>query len=323
MTQYKVLSLVIPCYNCERSIGELVEKARVVIEKDGRFDYEIILVNDGSKDGTWEALKGLAMENDKISALNLAQNFGQHNALMAGYRCVTGDIVVGLDDDGEHDAADMFKLIDELLEEDYDFVCASYKGEKKDSAFRNLGTKANSLMAEVLIGKPKNFIFSSYNVMRRFVVDQIILCTNPYPYIAGLILQVTSNLGMVELPKHQRKYGDSGYDLRKLLRLWLNGFTAFSVKPLRLATILGMATALLGFVYGVVIIINKLANPDVTLVGYSSIMASVLFIGGMVMILLGMIGEYVGRIYININSLPQYVVKEKVGGTLWEEKCGI
>ena len=323
MIPCKKISLVIPCYNSERSIGELVASASVVIQKDGRFDYEIILVNDGSRDNTWKVIKHLAMEDDKIISLNLSQNFGQHNALMAAYRCVSGDIVVGLDDDGEHDAADMFKLIDEMLDREYDFVCASYKEEKKDSAFRNLGTRVNSLMAEILIGKPKDFSFSSYNVMRRFVIDQIVLCTNPYPYIAGLILQATRNLGMVELPKHRRKYGNSGYDFRKLLRLWLNGFTAFSVKPLRVATILGAMTALLGFMYGVTIIINKVVNPDATLVGYSSIMASILFIGGMVMILLGMIGEYVGRIYININSLPQYVVREKVGRGIWGEKFGM
>lgn len=314
MDRYKKISLVIPCYNSEKSIEELVKKACTAFRENSQSDYEIILVNDGSADGTWKVIKELALASDKIIALNMSQNFGQHNALMAAYRCVSGDIVVGMDDDGEHDAADMFKLIDELLEKNFDFVCASYREEKKDSTFRNFGTKMNDLMAELLIGKPKKYNFSSYNVMRRFVVDQIIKCSNPYPYIAGLILQATKRLGMVELPKHRRKYGRSGYDLKKLLRLWLNGFTAFSVKPLRLATVLGIFMAFFGFLYGIIIIVNKLLNPNTVLIGYSSIMATLLWIGGMIMIILGMIGEYVGRIYINMNSMPQYVIRERVGG---------
>lgn len=308
------ISLVISCYNSDQHITELVKTACSVINDNGKYDYEIILVNDGSKDNTWNAIKELAVANKKILALNLSKNFGQHNALMAAYRCVSGDIIVAMDDDGEHDPTDMFTLIDKMLISNYDFVCASYSVPKKNSRFRNWGTKINNLMMQVLIEKPKDFHFSSYYATRRFVIDQIVECTNPYPYIAGLILQSTRNLGMVELSKHERKYGNSGYTLKKLLKLWLNGFTAFSIKPLRLATILGMIVALCGFIYGTSIVVNKLIHSDAVLLGYSSIMAIILLIGGIVMILLGMIGEYIGRIYMNINNVPQYVVKEKVTG---------
>ncbi|MDE7312176.1 MAG: glycosyltransferase family 2 protein [Eubacterium sp.] len=320
-TRKEKISFVIPCYNSERSIAGLLKAAVETIQEDGRYDYEAILVNDGSKDNTWDVIKGLAEKDHQVLAINLSRNFGQHNALIAAYRCATGDIIVGADDDGEHDPADLFKLVDELTGKGLDYVCAAYRGEKKDSVFRNFGTRANNLMAHILIGQPKEFKFSSYYAARRFVIRQVAECRNPYPYVAGLVLQAAGSLGMVELAKHERKYGKSGYNVRKLLKLWLNGFTAFSVKPLRIATVMGMLVAFSGFVYGCAIIWNKCRHPELVLPGYSSIAAILLLIGGMLMILLGMVGEYVGRIYMNINNIPQYVVSEKIDHRKREASC--
>lgn len=308
----KKISVVIPCYNSEKTITGILKAAVDTIQKDGRYDYEAILVNDGSKDHTWDVLKELAEKDHQVLAINLSRNFGQHNALLAAYRCATGDIIVGADDDGEHDLADLFQLVDALTEKGLDYVCATCIGEKKDSVFRNFGTRVNNLMAQVLIGKPKDFKFSSYYAVRSFVIGQVAECKNPYPYVAGLVLQAAGSLGMVEMAKHKRKYGKSGYNMRKLLKLWLNGFTAFSVKPLRIATVMGMLVAFNGFVYGCAIIGNKFLHPEQVLPGYSSLAAILLLIGGMLMILLGMVGEYVGRIYINMNNVPQYVVREKI-----------
>lgn len=305
------ISLVIPCFNSERFIAELVHTSVSVIEEDGRYEYEMVLVNDGSKDRTWDIIKRLAEQNHRIIAVNLSKNFGQHNALMAAYRCVTGDIIVGIDDDGECDPVDMFYLVDELVEKKFDYVCAAYQGRKKHSVFRNLGTAVNDRMAQILIGKPEEFQFSSYYAVQRFVVDQIVTCQNPYPYVAGLVLQSAGRLGTVELKKHERRFGHSGYNLKKLLQLWLNGFTAFSVKPLRIATIIGMIVAFSGFLYGCFTVVKKFMYPEEIVPGYSSVIVVLLLIGGILMVILGLIGEYVGRIYININGLPQYVIREK------------
>ena len=306
----KKISVVIPCYYSEKSLPIIVNDTVATIEDDGRYDYEIILINDGSKDGTWSVIKELANNNQKVIGINLSKNFGQHAALLAGYRAVTGDIILGVDDDGEHDPKEMFKLIDKL-EEGYDYVAADYTDvHKKASVFRNFGTWLNELMAKTLIELPSNVTFSSYYVERRFVTDEIAKCTNPFPYILGLLLQVTHNIGNVKLAKHERLYGTSGYNFKKLLGLWLNGFTAFSVKPLRLSTLLGFIVSFIGFLLGVYIIINKILNPNVQ-VGWSSLMCMMFFMGGMTMLMLGMIGEYLGRIYININNKPQYVIKEK------------
>lgn len=307
----KKISIVIPCYYSEKSLAIIVNDAISTIKNEGRYDYEVILINDGSKDGTWSVIERLASSDDKVIGINLSKNFGQHSALIAGYRAVTGDIILGLDDDGEHDPKDMFKLIDKL-EEGYDYVAADYSDvRKKTSIFRNFGTWLNELMAKTLIDLPKDVTFSSYYVEKRFVTDEIAKCTNPFPYILGLLLQVTHNIGNVKLAKRQRLYGKSGYNYKKLFSLWLNGFTAFSVKPLRLSTVFGFFVSFVGFILGIYIIVNKIVNPNVQL-GWSSLMCMMFFMGGLIMLMLGMIGEYLGRVYININNKPQYVIKEKI-----------
>ena len=307
----KKISVVIPCYYSEKTLSIIVNDAVKTIKNDGRYDYEVILINDGSKDGTWSVIEQLASSDNKVIGINLSKNFGQHSALIAGYRAVTGDIILGVDDDGEHDPKEMFKLIDKL-EEGYDYVAVDYSDiHKKSSVFRNFGTWVNELMAKTLIDLPKDVAFSSYYVERRFVTDEIAKCTNPFPYILGLLLQVTHNIGNVKIEKRERIYGKSGYNYRKLLGLWLNGFTAFSVKPLRLSTIFGFFVSLVGFILGIYIIVNKIVNPNVQL-GWSSLMCMIFFMGGIIMLMLGMIGEYLGRVYININNRPQYVIKEKL-----------
>lgn len=303
-------SFVIPCYNSEKTIGIIVEQIINAVQKYNLGKYEIILVNDASADNTWNVISGLASQNSSITAINFAKNFGQHSAVIAAFRESRGEYIVGLDDDGEHSPDDVMILISEIKKGGYDYVCGKYT-KKKDSAFRNLGTKFNNLMASILIGKPKEIEFSSYYIMRRFLIDEIIKYNGPYPYIVGLVLRATKKLGMAEMPKHERISGSSGYNLVKLLRLWLNGFTAFSVRPLRVSTILGMICAFIGFVFGVVTIVRKIMQPEI-LVGYSSLMAVLLFIGGMIMMMLGMVGEYIGRIYICINNSPQYVIRETI-----------
>lgn len=303
------LSVVIPCYKSESMIRTVVQETVCALVKRPEYTYEIILVNDGSPDGTWRELQQLARENKNIKSINLARNFGQHAALMAGYRAVTGDIVVGLDDDGEHDPGYIYDLVDKL-NEGYDYVCAHFT-ENPPRGLRKLGTAANAKMAEILIDKPQDAELSSFYVERRFVTDYITTCSNPFPYIAGLLLQATRNMAVIDVPKRKRLEGNSGYALKKLIGLWINGFTAFSVKPLRIATLLGALVACAGFLSGIVVIIRKLCDPAI-LTGYSSLMAGLLFIGGCILLSLGLIGEYVGRIYLNINHIPQYVIRETI-----------
>ena len=253
-------------------------------------------------------MKSIAKENEKVKVLNFSRNFGQHSALMAGFNYATGDIIVCLDDDGQNPPSQMFKLIDKLVEGGYDLVSAKYK-EKKRSLIRRLGTKISFWMSSYFIGKPKDIDLNSYYVFRRYVLDEIIKYKNAYPFVHGLILRITRNMANVEIDHHAREHGKSGYSFKKLVSLWLNGFTAFSEKPLRIASVLGFLCAGGGFVYGVVTIINKILHPEIP-VGYSSVMTAVLLLSGAIMLFLGMIGEYIGRIYISLNKAPQFAIKE-------------
>ncbi|MEG1426996.1 MAG: glycosyltransferase family 2 protein [Oscillospiraceae bacterium] len=303
------LSFVIPCYGSEKTLESVIHEITETLQTRKEFDYEIILVNDSSPDHVFSVIKKLTESNPKIKGIDLAKNFGQHAALMTGFNHVTGDIVISLDDDGQNPADEVFKLVDEI-DDDHDLVFAKY-GARQYSFFRNFGSKVNDAMAVFFIGKPKNLIIGTYFACKRFVIDEIIKYRNPYPYIEGLLLRATNKVKNVQVNHRERISGHSGYDFKKLFSLWINGFTAFSVKPLRVATIIGVICACFGFLYGCFVIVEKFLDPT-TPTGYSSTMAALLFIGGLIMLILGMIGEYVGRIYISLNNSPQYVIRKKM-----------
>lgn len=304
------LSFVIPCYGSENTITSVTNDIKKTLQTKPKYEYEIILVNDSSPDNVYNVIRDLAKNDPCIKGIDLAKNFGQHSALMTGYRYVTGDIIVCMDDDGQTPASEIFKLID-TLDEGYDVVFAKYPN-KKHSFSRNFGSKINDFMARALIGKPKKLAIMSYFCCRRFIIDEIVRYENPFPYIAGLLLRSTNKIENVEIEHHERISGASGYTFKKLLSLWVNGFTAFSVKPLRIATIIGAFSAFLGFLYGIYIILNKLIfNPAVPL-GYSSLLATTVFFGGLILLTLGLIGEYIGRIYIGLNKSPQSVIRQTI-----------
>lgn len=302
------ISIVIPCYNSHDSIGKVFEDIKKLFDNQSKKKFELILVNDCSPDNTLEIIKKLSNKDKRVKAISLSKNFGQHSAIMAGLSIATGDIVVCMDDDGQTPAYAMFNLINKI-DEGYDIVFSKYE-VKKHSTFRNLGSKFNDYMAQKLIGKPKDLYMGSYLAMNSFVKNEIIKYNNPYPYLGGLLLSVTNNVTNVEMPHEERKKGESSYTLSKLIMLWLNGFTAFSVKPLRVAGVIGALISFFGFIFAVFVFINKMLNPTIS-VGWSSLISVMIFMGGVTLITLGLIGEYVGRIYLSINKKPQFVVKEK------------
>ncbi len=306
----KKISYVIPCYKSEQTITGVIDEIRKTMETLSRYTYEIILVNDCSPDNTFQVIETLANQNDNICAINLAKNFGQHAALMAGFHYVKGDILVCLDDDGQTPADEVGKLLQEI-ENGQDVVYAKYE-QKKHSPFRNFGSAVNEKMAQFLLGKPKELYVSSYFAARRFVVDEMLKYDKSYPYVIGLVLRTTKKISNVTVKHREREIGSSGYTIGKLLALWMNGFTAFSVKPLRIATWIGISCAALGFIYGIYTIIKKFINPNVPL-GFSSLMSALMFIGGMILFMLGLLGEYIGRVYISMNNAPQYVIRDIVG----------
>lgn len=304
------ISFVIPCYNSTNTIGSVVDEIKdVMLGEMQSYDYEIVLVNDGSPDGTtYDAILEIVAREKYIKGVNLARNFGQPSAVMAALNQTAGDYVVCGDDDGQTPFNELPKLFAKI-EEGYDLVEARYAVREKRSLFRKIGTAINEGMATWLIAKPKGLELTTYWVVKRFVVDQMISYPNSYPYLGGLMLRATQNACNVDVTHRERLSGSSGYNLKKMLELWLNGFTSFSVKPLRLMSFIGIIVAIVGFIYGLFIIIQKLIDPSI-LVGYSSIMAVNLFMYGIMFFFMGLMGEYIGRIYISLNKAPQYVIKD-------------
>ncbi len=312
------VSFVIPCYRSAQTLPGVVEELQTAMEAMQEYDYEVILVNDCSPDDTFEVIRRLSGENRRIRGINLARNFGQHSALMAGFRYGEGDIVVCLDDDGQTPAREVGKLL-AGIRQGADVVYAKYN-QKHHSGFRNWGSRINERMTRVMLGKPKDLYLSSYFAARRFVIEEVKRYENAYPYVIGLVLRTTGNIVNVEVTHRERAAGESGYTLGKLLALWFNGFTAFSVKPLRIATISGALCAMAGFLYGIYTIVKKIfINPPGLVTGFSALMSVLVFMGGMLMLMLGLVGEYIGRMYISMNNSPQYVIREMVGAGEDEE----
>ena len=304
------ISFVIPCYNSERYVRHTIDELEKVIRTTlTNYKTEIILINDGSKDNTFKEIEQISHLQKNVIAIDFTRNFGQHSAIMAGLNHCSGDIIVALDDDGQTPPEEVKKLID-ALDEDTDVVYAKYE-DKKHSAFRNLGSFVNSIMAHALLNKPKDLYISSFFAMKSYIKDEIIAYQNPYPYMEGLVLRTTNKIKNVIVNHKQREVGKSQYTFKKLFGLWINGFTNFSVKPLRIAIFFSALFIIIALMATIVLIINRITNPDVPM-GWTSMIILLLIIGAVITFILGLIGEYVGRIYICINNNPQYVIRKVV-----------
>lgn len=301
------LSIVVPLYNSAATLEILLTEFAMLSIAGG---FELILVNDGSRDATEEiALRLLATAPVPIIYLHLSRNFGEHNAILAGLRASSGDFVITMDDDLQNPPSEVVKLLDVAQREHRDVVYSIYE-EKRHSWWRNAGSLLTNLIADWSIDKPKGLYLSSFRCMSRFVVNAISQCATPYPYVDGLIFQVTQNVGVVTVRHHARLTGESGYKLRSLLRLWMSMFVNASIMPLRFATIGGIGLSIIGFISVVEVAVEHFAWH--TPLGWGSIMATVLLFAGTQLLLLGVMGEYVGRIYLGVSEKPQSVVRKRV-----------
>jgi len=300
-----LITIVIPVYNGARTIRGLVDK---LIATMGSEELQIVLVNDGSQDNSQEVCRSLSREYGPIvKFIDLAKNFGEHNAVMAGLHYAEGDYVVIMDDDFQNPPQEVPLLVQEALRHNYDIVYTYYP-KKEHSWLRNLGSWFNDQVANILLEKPRGLYLSSFKCLSRFVVNEIIKYSGPYPYIDGLALRCTRNIGRVQVQHNKRLEGRSGYTFRKLVRLWLNMFVNFSVMPLRVSSMLGLLFTLVGFVLGVLVIVEKLSNPATPL-GWASLIVTVIAFSGVQLVMLGLVGEYLGRMFLTNNQTPQFVVR--------------
>jgi undecaprenyl-phosphate 4-deoxy-4-formamido-L-arabinose transferase len=300
------LSIVIPLFNAALTLPALYQELSALEIGGG---LELVLVNDGSCDETEEIALGLAQAGRiPITFLSLSRNFGEHNAVLAGLRASTGRYVVTMDDDLQNPPSEVLKLLSAAESGKHDVVYAIY--ERKEHAWwRNFGSKLTNLIADYVVEKPRKLYLSSFRCLTRLVADEVAKSRTPYPYIDGLIFQITQNAGAVPVRHVGREQGRSGYTLRKLVRLWMSMLVNFSVLPLRLMTLAGLITSALGFLAVIGVVLEHLLKKNPT--GWGSLMAAILLLSGTQLLLLGIMGEYVGRIYLGISDKPQSVVRTK------------
>ncbi len=301
------ISVVIPVYNAAATVLEVV---KAVVKEFEDSNYEIVLINDGSTDETEKICEKIALEDSKVLFISLRKNFGEHNAVICGLNYVSGDYTVIIDDDFQNPPAEIKKLIQTALNGEFDVVYSKYT-DKKHSFFRNLGSKINGKIANWVLQKPKNLYLSSFKLIHKEVVKEIIKYKGPFPYIDGLILRVTRNIGSVEVNHNKRAEGKSNYTLRKLISLYFNMFFNFSVRPLRFFTISGFIIFIIGLGFSIAFIIEKLIYPE-TPTGWTSIIIAIITLSGFQIIFLGLIGEYLGKQYLDQNATPQWVVKKEI-----------
>jgi len=303
-----LVSVVIPVYNGARTIGPLVE--RLLDALHGRT-IQIVLVDDGSTDASDEACRGLSTRHaGVVTYVMLGRNFGEHNAVMAGLWHARGDYAVIMDDDFQNPPEEVERLIDHAILHRYDVVY-THSPVKYHQWLRNLGSRVNDRVANFMLDKPRDLYLSSFKCLSRFLVDQVLKYRGPYPYIDGLALRCTRNIGTLEVRHAPRREGRSNYTARKLFRLWLNMFVNFSVMPLRVSTVVGLGASLLGLALGLEAFIERLGRPDVP-VGWASVVVPVVLFSGVQLVMLGLLGEYLGRLFLTENQTPQFVVREVV-----------
>ena len=302
------VSVVIPCFQSQQTLASVVGQVIQVLEQRSNVDFELVLVNDGSTDQTFAVIQDLAKDK-RVKGLDLSKNFGQPNASLAGFAVATGEVIVYCDDDGQTPIDEVWALIDKL-QEGHDVVFAKF-AVKETSRIAKLGSLLNSATTSYLTGKPKGLHMGNFWVARRFVVEEIVRSRNPFPHVGGLLATSAGRFAQVPTQHRPREHGKSNYTFKKLVSLWWNGVTGFSALPLRLITAVGAATGGMGFILLAIVVIRWAFEPE-TPPGYTSTVSLILCLGGINLFVVGLVGDYVGRSFLALTGLPQYVRRQTI-----------
>jgi undecaprenyl-phosphate 4-deoxy-4-formamido-L-arabinose transferase len=304
-----LVSIVVPVY---RSADILPDLVAAIAEAMSGVRMELVLVCDASPDNSWSVIGHLAKQQSFIRGIALRKNAGQHNAIMAGLAHSRGEFVVVMDDDLQHPPSEIPALLSALAAGAD--VCYVNYVQRKHAWWKRVGSRFNDLAATLLLGKPHSLYLSSFKAMRRAIAEQVIKYDGPFAYVDGLILESTSAIASVDIVHAARRSGEGNYSLRRSVSLWLKMATSFSVFPLRVLFVFGSLVAIASMLMGAYVVYSKLNNPDVP-IGWASTIAAILFVGGLQMLGLGLIGEYLGRAYMKLNGKPQYVVREVISSS--------
>ena len=299
------LSVVIPVFNGEKTIASLVEQ--LFIDLKG-IEFEVILINDGSSDNSEEQCEVITKANKNIKFLSLRRNFGEHNAVLCGLSFASGQFAVIIDDDFQNPPSEILILLNEI-EKGYDVVYSKFH-RKKHHFFRNLFGRIHNSIANILMYKPRDLYLSSFKIISKEIVDEIIKYKGPFPYIDGLIIRTTNNISSTYVAHNKRETGKSNYTVKKLFSLYLNMFLNFSIKPLRIFTISGLLIFFIGIILSVYFIISKFVYMEPP--GWTSTVLFIILFSGFQIIFLGLIGEYLGKQYLDQNNTPQWLIKKKI-----------
>ena len=313
--QRPALSIVVPVYNGAATVGTLVEALETLDVPGG---LEIVLVVDGSPDNSLEVCRALlAKARVPIALVNLARNFGEHNAVMAGLHHASGAHVINMDDDLQNPPSELLKILEHAQRTGADVVYTYYAAKEHES-WRNLGSRFTNWVADILLDKPRGLYLSSFRCMNAFLVEQVLKYDGPFAYIDGLILQSTQSIERIQVIHLPRAEGRSNYTFRRLVRLWMNMFLNFSVMPLRIATLAGAAFSALGGLVAIAVVVEALFFD--TPRGWASVMAAVLLLSGVQLSILGIAGEYLGRLFLTANRKPQFIIRDCEKAELGEQK---
>ncbi len=305
-----MISIIIPVFNSENTIETLVNN--VIKTLKDYYSFEFVLINDASRDNSEEICKSLVNKHPNIFLFSLSKNVGEHNAIMAGLNKCSGDYAVIMSDDLQNSTNSLLELIKYGINEKDRFdVIYTHYDKKKYSFFKKLGSKINDFMANFLLNKPKFLYLSSFKFINRFLINEVTKYDSPFTYLDGIILGITDKIGRIKVEHSERKHGKSGYTLIKLLQLWSNMSTSFSIFPLRLSLLMGLTLTFFGFILAAYFFIERITDVDNTVAsGFAAIIISVIIFSGAILVALGLIGEYVGRIFISLNKKPQFIIRE-------------
>lgn len=303
-------SVVIPVYNSENIVGQTIDQT-VEFFASRLLEYELILVNDGSTDGSWQVIKEKASHNQRIRAFNLLKNYGQHTANFCGFQKAAGDFLITMDDDLQNPPEEIIKLIEKIGDGvRYDVVFGEFK-QKMHASYRKIGTKIIGYMNRKIFIKPKGLVLSNFRIMRRDVVDRICKYRTSYPYIPGLVLMFSSNPANVTVEHHPRKEGKSGYNWLRIGKLVMRILFNYSSFPLRVVTGGGFIASFMSFSLAIFYLVNAIfAGSSVP--GWATVVVLLSFFSGMILLVLGMLGEYFVRLINQTSHGAIYYIKEAV-----------
>lgn len=304
-----MLSIVIPVYNSEHFVSTTVQRINKVLT-DENLDGEIILVNDGSPDNSWNAIKSLAEKYPNVISINLIKNFGQHNAVLCGFEHASGIYIITMDDDLQNPPEEIPNLLAKIRDGKHDLVFGKFR-TKKHAGYRRIGSKIVGYLNKQVFQKPDHITLSNFRIIHKDVIKRVLAHKTAYPYIPGLLLMYATNIANASVEHHDRVGGHSNYTLRKILALVGRLLINYSSFPLRLLSSIGIGISIVSFLMGIAYMLLGLFGI-INTPGWATLVVLTSFLGGFIIAMLGLIGEYLSRILDQLASDKSYFIKEIV-----------